>query len=195
MKQMDLVKSNKLKNFRETYFLQAKKHPLFENIKKTNGHIVFGKGSDNPRVVFVGEAPGQLENKVGKPFVGRSGKLLDEWISTLKLSEKDYSVINVVPIIPLNKEGIRKPTDKEIEYFLPLTKKYLEILNPELIVLLGRSSASIFSKNLKLGEVRTWENSKLFFIYHPSYYIRRGKRGFENTLLELKKFLDNNLKK
>ncbi len=129
--------------------------------------IVFGRGNDNPKILFIGEAPGQDENKIGRSFVGRSGKLLDNWIEELELKE-NFAVINVVPIIPLSKEGgIRPPTEEEINYFLPFTEKYIEILNPQLIVLLGRSAASIFDKNLKLGEVKHWKTSKTFFHLPP----------------------------
>jgi uracil-DNA glycosylase len=187
---MNIFDSIKLETFRKKYFSHAKKHDLYKNVLATNGNIVFGRGSDSPRIVFIGEAPGQEENKCGKSFVGRSGKLLDKWISELSLSQKDYAIINVVPIIPLNKEsGIRKPTNAEIDYFFPLTEKYLQELNPEVIVLLGRSAASIFDKNLVLGQIKHWKDTKLFFIYHPSYYLRKGGKGFETTLAKLKDFL------
>jgi uracil-DNA glycosylase family 4 len=192
---MNVNESEKLSEFREEYFSFAKKHELYKNIINTNGKIVFGRGSDNPEVVFIGEAPGQQENKFGRPFVGRSGKLLDKWISELNLESDDFTIINVVPIIPLNKEGgIRKPTDSEINYFLPLTEKYLSILNPKIIILLGRSAASIFDKNLVLGETKKWKNSSLFFIYHPSYYLRKGGKGYEREIDKLKEFLNNNSK-
>lgn len=187
---MDLFESKKLDSFRKKYFEHAKKHSLYKNVLETNGKIVFGRGSDNPKIVFIGEAPGKEENKQGKSFVGRSGKLLDKWINEIGLGEKDFCVINVVPVIPLNKEkGIRKPTDEEIDYFLPLTKKFLEKLGPSIIVLLGRSAASIFDPALKVGQVKNWNNFKIFFIYHPSYYLRNGGKGFEEALQKLKNFL------
>ncbi len=188
---MEINESEKLSDFKKDFFEHAQKSSLHKNIIETKGHIVFGRGSDRPKVVFIGEAPGQSENQLGKPFVGRSGKLLDKWINEIKLSENDFAVINVVPIIPLNKEnGIRAPTEEEINYFLPLTEKYLQLLNPQIIVLLGRSAASIFDKNLKLGETKHWKNSKLFFIYHPSYYLRNGGKGFEREIEKLKIFLE-----
>lgn len=189
---MNIFDSKKLELFRKNYFEHAKKHALFENVLKTNGNIVFGRGSDSPRIVFIGEAPGQDENKQGKSFVGRSGKLLDKWISFLELKEEEFCVINVVPIIPLNNDnGIRAPSEEEIKYFFPLTEKYLSLLNPEIIVLLGRSAASIFDSNLKVGETKHTGKYNLFFIYHPSYYLRNGGKGFEETLEKLKLFLNN----
>ena len=188
---MELLKSKKLASFRAEYFEHAKRHLLFENVEDTSGNIVFGRGSDTPKIVFIGEAPGQTENKTGEPFRGRSGKILDHWVNELGLTSKDFAIINVVPIIPLKNGSIRKPTKEEIEYFLPLTQKYLELLNPKVIILLGKSAASIFDKNLELGEIKTYKKFKLFFIYHPSYYLRKGGKGYEHTLSKLKDFLES----
>lgn len=187
---MDLNNSKKLSFFKKEYFDYSRKHVLFENVLKTNGKIVFGRGSDEPKIVFIGEAPGWEENKQGLSFVGRSGKLLDSWINFLKLREKDYSIINVVPIIPLDENNnIRKPSVEEIKYFFPKTIEFLELLKPKIIILLGKSASSIFDKNLVLGQIKNWKQYNLFFIYHPSYYLRRGKKGFEDTLKKLKCFL------
>lgn len=189
---MEVNESKKLFQFKKKFYQISKTHPLFENVTKTNGNIVFGRGSDEPKIVFIGEAPGQSENKVGKPFVGRSGKMLDKWIKYLNLNQNDFCIINVVPIIPLNKENkIRPPTENEINYFLPTIEKYLELLNPKLIVLLGRSAASIFDKTLKPSQTKKWKNKELFFIYHPSYYLRNGGKGFEESLEKLKLILED----
>jgi uracil-DNA glycosylase len=185
---MEINESKKLLNFKKKFFKHAMKNKLYKNIISLNGKIVFGRGSDNPTILFIGEAPGFSETQTGKPFVGRSGKLLDGWIDDLKL-EKNYAIINVVPIIPLKEGKIRPPTEKEINYFLPLTKEYISFLNPKLIVLLGRSAASIFDKTLTLGELKPWGETKLFFIYHPSYYLRKGGKGFEKEILKLKKII------
>ncbi|MCX6801309.1 MAG: uracil-DNA glycosylase [Candidatus Diapherotrites archaeon] len=186
---MELNESEKLKEVRENLIAHAKKSALYKNVEATNGHIVFGRGSDEAKVLFIGEAPGFSENKEGKPFVGRSGKLLGGWVKELCLSEADYAVMNVVPIIPLTSEGkIRAPTEDEINYFLPLTKKMMEKIAPKIIVPLGRSAGSIFSKSLALGEVKRYDGYKLFFIYHPAYYLRNGADGI-NDLRNLKKLL------
>ena len=62
----------------------AEHHELYKNIIKTNGKIVINRGSESPEYLFIGEAPGFTENKLGLPFVGRSGKLLDKWVENLK---------------------------------------------------------------------------------------------------------------
>jgi len=190
---MEINESKKLADFKKDFFEHAKKSSLYENITKTNGKIVFGRGSDNPKFLFIGEAPGFSENNIGKPFVGRSGKILDQWINDLELKE-NFAIINVVPIIPLNDGKIRPPTENEINYFLPLTEKYIQLLNPDLIVLLGRSAASIFDKTLVPGQVKHWKTTKLFFIYHPSYYLRNGGKGFEKEIAKLKEILNDTSK-
>ena len=100
---MELDESEKLKEVREELLAHAKQSPLHKNVEETNGHIVFGRGSDEAKVLFIGEAPGFSENAEGKPFVGRSGKLLDAWVKELGLAESEYAVMNVVPIIPHKK--------------------------------------------------------------------------------------------
>ncbi|MFA6269385.1 MAG: uracil-DNA glycosylase, partial [archaeon] len=151
---MELNESQKLKQVREELLAHATKHPLFGNVIKTKGNIVFGRGEDDAKILFIGEAPGFTENELGKPFVGRSGKLLGEWVKELGLDEKSYGVMNVVPIIPLDSEGkIRPPTPEEIQYFLPQTMQMVKTINPQVIVLLGKSAARGFGKeSMKVGE-------------------------------------------
>jgi len=187
---MELNESKKLWAVREELLAHAKKHELHKNVENTKGHIVFGRGSDSAKILFIGEAPGFSENEQGKPFVGRSGKLLGEWIKELGLGEEDYGVINVVPIIPLSAEQkIRPPTPEEIHYFLPLTEKMIGAINPQVIVLLGKSAARAFGKeNMRVGETTRWNDKKLFFIYHPAYYLRNGAKGL-NDLDNLKTLL------
>lgn len=188
---MDLNESKKLFDVRNELILNAKKHPLFKNVEETNGHIVFGRGSDEAKVLFIGEAPGFTENILGKPFVGRSGKLLEEWVREVGLKENQYAIMNVVPIIPLNEEKkIRPPTPEEINYFLVQTMKMVGVINPKIIVLLGKSAARAFGKeNMKVGESIDYNEKKMFFIYHPAYYLRNGKKGLED-LTNLKKLLE-----
>lgn len=151
----------------------AKKHELYKNIVSTKGNLVFFRGNlNNPEYLFIGEAPGQEENRIGKPFVGRSGKLLDGWLNSSGIN--NFVIINTVPIIPLNNEGgIRKPTNDEIAYFKPYVDKLISSINPKFIVCLGKSALEYI--NLNLSNL-TWKNN-IGFIYHPSYYLRNGRDG------------------
>jgi len=190
---MELFESKKLELVRNELIEHAKKHPLYKNILNTKGNIVFGRGADSAKILFIGEAPGFTENETGKPFVGRSGKLLEEWVKELGITKEEYAIMNVVPMIPLSEEGkIRPPTPEEIQYFLPITMKMVNTINPTVIVLLGKSAARAFEKEtMKVGESCEYEGKKMYFIYHPAYYLRNGAKGFD-ALVKLKKLLEEN---
>lgn len=188
---MELNESQKLATVREELLNHARKHALYSTVVATKGNIVFGRGDDSSKILFIGEAPGFTENEIGKPFVGRSGKLLEEWVKELGLTTNEYAIMNVVPMIPLDKEQkIRPPTPEEITYFLPYTMKMVQVINPAVIVLLGKSAARAFGKELmRVGETTEYEGKKMFFIYHPAYYLRNGRKGLED-LKNLKKILN-----
>ncbi len=154
----------------------AKKHELYKNVISTGGNIVFYRGNlENPEYLFIGEAPGQTENREGKPFVGRSGKLLDGWMESIGIN--NFVVINTVPIIPLTPEGgIRKPTKSEIDYFRPYVDKLIKVINPGKIICLGKSALEYVGLDLKN---LTWKDN-IGFIYHPAFYLRRGMSGIED---------------
>jgi len=138
----------------------------------------------HPQILFIGEAPGKEENQQGFPFVGRSGKLLDLWIQEFGM-KNIFGITNSVPLIPLTPNGsIRKPTDKEINYFKPFVKHMIQKYNPKLIILLGDSACRSVI-NTYIGEVR---NNLQYYMgnwpvtahYHPAYYLRNGSKGLED---------------
>src|SRR3990167_6135108 len=164
-----------LKKVKEELIEVANKHALYQNILKTNGKIVIGKGSQTPEYLFLGEAPGFTENQQGAPFVGRSGKLLDAWVQSTNIT--NYAVINAVPIIPLNEEGkIRAPTTEEIDYFRPFVKKLIDTLQPKYIICVGKTASQCLEIDFKLCE---WQVN-IGCIYHPSYYMRNGQDGVDD---------------
>lgn len=133
----------------------------------TRTKAVIGRGSNvyqNRPVLFVGEAPGAEEDKVGLPFVGASGKLLDRWIIELGLTS--YYITNTVRCRP---PGNRRPELHELTWCRCYLEREIEILKPICIVTLGRVAQNAVAK-LKL-DIPT------FFIYHPSYFIRNGSRS------------------
>jgi len=163
-----------IEEIKEEIIKASKNHELYNNVLKTKGNIVINRGSEKPDFLFIGEAPGFTENKMGLPFVGRSGKILDMWIST---GIKNYGVINTVPMIPLDKDGkIRPPTKEEINYFRPLINKLIKIMNPGYIICVGKSASNFLNENFRLCE---W-NKNVGFIYHPSFYLRNGADGIND---------------
>ncbi len=149
---------------------------------------VIGRGSLSPRVVFVGEAPGAEEDKQGLPFVGRSGKLLDEWVSWLGLSEDEVYILNVLKCRP---PGNRDPSKEEVAVCEPYLQKQLDFLSPDVVVAVGRFAMKYFFPKMKAITRESGQliDGKYFVTPHPSYFLRRGGSGWEEYLEELRLFL------
>lgn len=154
---------------------------LYRKMQLREGKMVIHRGDENPIILFVGEAGGKDEDREGKPFIGRSGKILNEWINFCNY--KKYAVINAVPIMPENDGRIRKPTDEEINYFRPHIIRLINAMTPKFIVMVGRSAENCLSS--KRHKVSEWDKKIVMkygivnfgFIYHPSYYLRKGQNG------------------
>lgn len=147
---------------------------------ETRTQVVTGRGSiNNCRVLWVGEAPGKDEDEQGKPFVGRSGKLLDIWIDYINLSKLDYAITNIVKCRPPNN---RNPKVSEIEACSDWIEYQIDFLRPEIIVTIGKFSSVYFlGKKFENGITtysgKFYKNKDRRLIYpvvHPSYYIRHG---------------------
>lgn len=120
----------------EKEILNCRKCKLHANRR----NAVPGEGNKNSPVVFIGEAPGEKEDEMGRPFVGAAGKLLTELIESIGYKREDFYITNVVKCRP---PGNRDPEDDEIEACLPYLIKQLELLKPRVIVALGRHSGRI----------------------------------------------------
>jgi len=108
-------------------------------IKQTARHFVFSDGVPTADVMVLGEAPGREEDRQGLPFVGRSGKLLDDMLAAIGLSRtRDVYISNILPWRP---PGDRTPTDGEIAACLPFTLRHLALIRPKVVVLLGGTAA------------------------------------------------------
>ena len=94
--------------------------------------------------MIVGEGPGANEDKEGFPFVGRAGQLLDKMLNAINLSRKNVYITNVVNYRPPEN---RKPTEKEVERYLPYLKKHIEIIKPRIILLLGSTAMNAILQN------------------------------------------------
>ena len=141
---------------------------------KTRSKLVFGNGSMNSKVIFLGEGPGADEDAQGKPFVGRSGRLLTKMINSIGIERDDVYITNIVKCRP---PGNRNPTPAEISCCLPIIKQQLEILNPRLIVTLGNISTKSLIPNLPgitkvHGRFMQYENWTVMPTFHPSYLLR-----------------------
>lgn len=138
---------------------------------ETRTKVVVGRGSMTPDIVFVGESPGAEEDLSGKPFVGRSGRLLDEVIE--KNNIKNFCIINILKCRPPQN---RKPTPQEVAICSPWLKQQIELLNPKTIVCLGATALNFFFPDKKITSSNkkcfTYEGRNLIPFFHPSYILR-----------------------
>ena len=145
----------------------------------TRSTVVVGDAPVRPRLALVGEAPGAEEDKAGRPFVGRAGKLLDQVLAEAGLDRDAVAVVNVLQCRP---PGNRTPTTTEATRCRGWLDRKLDLLAPELIVTLGLSAAVAFlGRGTTLGAVRGQVHEvagrRVLPTYHPSAAIRFGPNG------------------
>lgn len=148
-------------------------------LKLTATNTVFGDGSENARIVFIGEAPGADEDRIGKPFVGRSGQLLDKILSAAGLERSSCFITNILPWRP---PGNRTPTDGEIAVCLPFLKRQIALIKPDYLFIMGASAANaILDVQDSISRLRGhWleytdeEGRKIPALasFHPAYLLR-----------------------
>lgn len=168
-------------------------------LKKTANRTVFGDGNPESKIMLIGEAPGADEDREGLPFVGASGKLLDQMFQHIGLTRANYYITNIIPWRP---PGNRNPTQEEIEMCMPFVERRIELIQPKVIVMIGGVSAkSILNVTTGITSIRGhWygyktpsmdEKLEAYAVYHPSYLLRSPgqKRVVWHDLLVLKQKL------
>jgi DNA polymerase len=148
-----------------------------------DARLVFGGGNPLASVVLVGEAPGADEEKQGRPFVGRAGKLLDEALEQAGLARADIWITNVVKFRPSEpgangRRRNRPPTGEERTVFRPWLERELRIISPDSVVCLGATAASaLLGRAVKITKERGhWlegpAGTQVLTTYHPAYLLR-----------------------
>ncbi|MEX1064070.1 MAG: uracil-DNA glycosylase [Candidatus Paceibacterota bacterium] len=152
---------------------------IFNAIKKAypKRTLVFNDGSPDSKVMMIGEAPGKDEEIQGKPFVGRGGKLLVTTLEELGWKRSDFYISNILKYRPQDAfGGTLTPTPEEIEKFRPSLEKEIDIVDPKLIVVLGRISMTGLgiegSMSANHGRVIEKRGRKVLVIYHPAAILR-----------------------
>jgi uracil-DNA glycosylase family 4 len=149
-------------------------------LRGTCKQVVPGDGSAEAEIIFIGEGPGQKEDELGKPFVGTAGKFLNEMLGTIKLKREDVYIANVVKCRPPNN---RDPLPEEAEGCWPWLEKQIEIINPKLIVTLGRHSMERFLPSQKISQIHGKAmrrnipglGTRVFYaLYHPAAALYNG---------------------
>ena len=144
-----------------------------ETVPLRNSNMVFGEGYADAEVCFIGEAPGFYEDRDGRPFVGRAGKLLDKLIDGIGWKRSEVYITNIVKKRPPEN---RDPLPDELASFAPYLSRQIEIINPKIIVPLGRFAMNYFLPTAKIsndqGKLFWWENKLIIPIYHPAAALR-----------------------
>jgi DNA polymerase len=140
--------------------------------KRTN--TVFGEGSPDAKICFVGEGPGENEDLQGRPFVGRAGEMLTKWINGMGLRREDVYIANIVKCRP---PGNREPAPDEVATCTPYLERQLEIIRPGVIVTLGRPALQfMLQQKVSITKMRgmwqEWRGIKLMPTFHPAYILR-----------------------
>lgn len=166
-------------------------------LRATATRLVFGDGNPQARVMFVGEAPGRDEDLAGRPFVGRSGKLLDRMMAAIGLDRSSAYITNIVPWRP---PGNREPSAQESAICLPFIRRQIELVDPDVLVCLGKPSATTLL-DIKEGLLKSrgrWfkyhtgtREIRATVTMHPAYLLRQPlqKRLAWRDFLAIKKAL------
>lgn len=160
------------------------------DLAKQAKSMVFGTGDPEAKVVFIGEAPGKNEDLKGEPFVGASGKFLDEMLGSVGLNRKNIYITNIVKYRPPKN---RDPSREEKEAFMPFLYAQLAAIAPKVVVTFGRHSTNCFLPGLQISAIHgqtqqisveveskqyTWT---ILPLYHPAAALYNGK--LRQTLL------------
>ena len=141
-------------------------------------NLVFGEGDPDADLMIVGEAPGEEEDRSGRPFVGRAGQLLDRVLASVSIQRDEVYITNMLKFRP---PGNRVPRPEELEASLPLLLEQVRLVRPQVIVTLGNVPTQWFLKT-KEGITRTrgrwasWHGVRVFPMYHPAYLLRNASR-------------------
>jgi DNA polymerase len=171
-------------------------------LKKTATNLVFADGNPKSDVMLIGEAPGADEDRLGLPFVGVSGQLLDRMLATIGL---DRSCVYITNIVNWRPPGNRQPTPQEIAICKPFVEKHIALVKPKILVLVGGvAMKALFNTNDGIMRLRgTWQSYstpeldspiKAIATYHPSFLLRSPGQKAQSwqDLLMIKRALANN---
>ncbi len=145
--------------------------------------LVMGEGNPDAELVFIGEAPGKNEDLQGKPFVGAAGKFLNEMLAMIDLKREDVYITNIVKYRPPDN---RDPSTDEKQAFLQYLESQLEVIQPVLVVTLGRHSLNCFLPDLSISQVhgqpKRYRGRVYLPLFHPAAALYNG--AMRQTLID-----------
>ncbi len=147
-------------------------------------NMVIYRGNPQAKLMIIGEAPGTEEDRQGKPFVGRSGKLLDQILSAADFDpDEDVFITNAVFRLPPGDGGkpLRKPTSDEIEFYKPYLLEIIRLVDPAIILLSGNAATEAIIGQTGITKLRgnwtNWHGRLVMPIFHPAYLLRNPSRN------------------
>lgn len=157
------------------------------DLAKTATNLVMGDGNANADIVFIGEAPGKNEDLQGLPFVGAAGKFLNEMLALIELDRSDVYITNIVKYRPPNN---RDPEPDEKRAFWPFLVQQLQVIQPKIVVTLGRHSMEYFLPGKKISEIHgqpkriTFGDDSIVVLplFHPAAALYNG--GMRQTVID-----------
>lgn len=153
------------------------------DLAKQATNLVMGDGNPNADILFIGEAPGKNEDEQGLPFVGAAGKFLNEMLQTIGMERQDVYISNIVKYRPPNN---RDPLPEEKAAFWPYLLRQIKVIEPKLIVTLGRHSMEYFLPNCRISQVHGQPKRRgdlvIMPLFHPAAALYNG--SMRETLLE-----------
>jgi DNA polymerase len=171
-----------------------------EHLASSRKNVVFGVGSIDAQLMFVGEAPGADEDQQAEPFVGKAGQLLTKIIQTMGLQRGDVYIANILkcrPDTPGQTAGNRKPTPEEMKTCIPYLHEQIDLIRPKVLVALGATAVEgLLGKTAGITKLRgTWHTYRgipLMPTYHPAYLLRNQalsekRRVWEDMLQVMEK--------
>ncbi|TKG96572.1 uracil-DNA glycosylase [Puteibacter caeruleilacunae] len=142
------------------------------DLSKTRNHVIFGEGNRHAEIMLIGEAPGADENRIGRPFIGKSGQLLDKILGACGFNREEHVFIsNIVRCRP---PGNRPPTEDEVKACIPFLYEQIELVDPKIIIAMGATALRKLLQNdqLRITRVRgkwiEWNGRLVMPVYHPS---------------------------
>jgi uracil-DNA glycosylase family 4 len=161
-------------------------------LAKSRTKVVPGEGAEDAELLFIGEAPGWHEDQQGRPFVGPAGQFLDELLSSINLKREDVYIANVIKCRPPQN---RDPLPSEIENCRKWLDRQIEIIQPRMIITLGRYSLMRYFPNESIGKIhgkaRKLQDVVYYPMYHPAAALHQGslRRTIEADMLRIPQVL------
>ncbi len=159
--------------------MNMKDDPLFD----AGTNMVIHRGNPHAKLMIIGEAPGTEENRQGKPFVGRSGQLLEQILQSANFDpEQDVFITNAVFRLPPGDDGkpLRKPTSDEIAYYKPYLLEIIRLVDPLIMLLTGNVATESLLERTGITRLRgqwfPWQGRWAMPIFHPAYLLRNPSR-------------------